>query len=66
MEAQQKTMASSKITLVKIVRARRQVVAGTNYCLDLTVDMGDHEKRAQAVVWKKLSGEHELTSWTWR
>lgn len=55
-----------ELTLVAIVKARTQVVAGTNYHLLLKVRMGDQEKMAAVVVWKKLSGESELTSWTWK
>ena len=63
---QQQLMKPSKISLVKIERARQQLVAGMNYFVDLKVNVDGDTKRARAVVWHKLDGEHELTSWTWR
>jgi hypothetical protein len=54
------------ITLVELLSARQQVVAGMNYRLRLKVKVDGKVKEAEAVVWRKLSGEHELTSWTWK
>lgn len=54
------------VTLIKILGAQRQVVAGMNYKLQLRVKSGDAEKDAQAVVWAKLDRSHQLTSWTWK
>ena len=54
------------MTLVKIVKARQQVVAGINYRLELKVSVDGAEKEAEAVVWKQLSGAYKLTSWTWK
>jgi hypothetical protein len=42
------------------------LVAGMNYRLRLKVKVDGKVKEAEAVVWRKLSGEHELTSWTWK
>lgn len=61
------TQAVSKwplIGLVEIMEAEQQVAAGMNYRLQLKVKVKRRE--AEAVVWRKLSGEHELTSWTWK
>lgn len=57
--------AQERITLRKIVRARRQVVAGTNYEATLLVKHGRRSRRAVAVVWQKTDGTYELTSWKW-
>jgi hypothetical protein len=54
------------ITLVELLSARQQVVAGMNYRLRIKVKFDGKVKEAEAVVWRKLSGEHELTSWTWK
>ena len=54
------------ITLVELLSARQQVVAGMNYRLRLKVKVDGKVKEVEAVVWRKLSGEHELTSWTWK
>jgi hypothetical protein len=53
------------IRLMSILGATQQVVAGTNYTLRLKVKAHRTEKEATAVVWRKLSGGHELTSWQW-
>jgi hypothetical protein len=49
-----------------ILKAEQQVVAGINYRLRLKVKAKGTIREADAVVWRKLSGEHQLTSWTWR
>ena len=53
----------------RIVRAASQVVAGTNYRLDLEVidRSGDHavRRQAQAVVYQGFDDKYELTSWEW-
>jgi hypothetical protein len=51
-----------KLTLKSVNAAEQQVVAGTNYKLRLTTSDG---RKADAVVWRKLDGSHELTSWQW-
>ena len=61
-EAQEKTMASNKIALIEIARAREQVVAGTNYYLDLRVDVDGNRRRVEVLALKRLNGKHELTS----
>jgi hypothetical protein len=54
------------ITLVELLSVRQQVVAGMNYRLRIKVKFDGKVKEAEAVVWRKLTGEHELTSWTWK
>jgi hypothetical protein len=51
------------VTLKKIVRARRQVVAGMSYEVTLLVRRGKRTRIATAVVWRKVDGSYELTSW---
>ena len=53
------------ITLVKILKAEQQVVAGMNYQVTLLVKVDGVEREAAARIWRKLSGEHELTVWRW-
>lgn len=54
------------VTLVAIRSAQQQVVAGMNYQVRLKVKAGGKAKDAEIVVWHKLSGEYELTSWEWK
>jgi Cystatin domain len=54
---------SKKLELIKVLKAEQQVVAGINYYLTLRVREDGKQKEAVAVVWRKLSGEHELTGW---
>ena len=49
-----------KLTLKSVNAAEQQIVAGINYKLRLTTSDG---RKADAVVWRKLDGSHELTSW---
>ena len=70
-KAQEKTLQKKdappvKLALVKILSAQTQVVAGLNFRLKLSVRMHDAPKEAEAVVYRKLSGEYELTSWVWK
>jgi hypothetical protein len=57
---------SVKIALVRILGASRQVVAGMNYYLIIKVAVNEQEREADVVIWRQLSGGHELTSWKWR
>ena len=54
-----------KLTLDGIEKVERQVVAGLNYRFTLKVSDGGKIRRADAVVWRKLDGTHQLTSWKW-
>jgi endo-1,4-beta-D-glucanase Y len=56
----------TKITLVEISNAVKQVVEGMNYKMLLKVKIGNKEEIVEVVVWKKLSGEYELSSWNWK
>jgi hypothetical protein len=52
------------LALDSIDKAERQVVAGTNYRLCLTVSIGDESQQVQTVVYESLKQEYKLTSWT--
>ena len=54
------------MSLVEVLSAQRQVVAGTNYRLRMKVKVDGTDKEVEVVVWRKLSGEHTLTSSTWK
>ena len=54
------------LTLVTILSAEQQVLAGMNYYLTLEIKSNDTTRTAEAVVWRRLSGEHKLTSWKWK
>jgi hypothetical protein len=56
----------TKISLVKVSKAGKQVVAGMNYRMLVKVKVNGREEEAEVVVWRKLSGEYELTSWNWK
>jgi hypothetical protein len=59
------TAHDPKLKFEGIEKVERQVVAGTNYRLTLKVSDNGKERRADAVVWRKLDGQHALTSWKW-
>lgn len=52
------------LTLKKIIAAKSQIVAGTNYYLTLQV-AGAKTTQLDVVIWKKLDGTYELTKSTW-
>ena len=56
----------AKLKLLGIEQAQQQVVAGQNFRLKLKVDENGDRRLAEAVVWRKLDGKHELTSWQWQ
>jgi len=51
------------LRFVKILKAERQIVAGLNFRLVIEVSDGSKRLKARAVVWKKLDGSMDLTSW---
>jgi len=53
------------LRLVAIERVDRQVVAGLNFRLRLRVELGGQLRTAEAVVYRNLQGQHQLTSWQW-
>lgn len=56
----------SQLKLLGVDQAQRQVVAGMNFRLRLKVEDHGTNRIADAVVWRKLDGKHELTSWQWQ
>ena len=53
----------ASVSLVAIVEAAKQVVAGINYKMLLKVNINDKDQLVEVVVWKKLSDDYELCSW---
>jgi hypothetical protein len=62
---EERAKTEPKLTLDKITKANRQVVAGLNYDLTLTVTVGTEKKTAVVRVWAKLDKTHELSSWAY-
>ena len=63
-----KDSTPSKLTLVELLSAQQQVVAGMNFRMKLKVKVGGVEKQAEAVVWWQASRKQDpyrLTRWTW-
>jgi len=54
------------LTLVSIDAAEKQVVAGMNYRVSLTVEDSGSSKQAEAVVYRNLESNLLLTSWNWK
>lgn len=58
-----------QMSLVKVLRAHHQVVAGKNYKLRLKVEVDGTVKRAEALVWYqswRMPEPYELISWSWK
>jgi copper homeostasis protein (lipoprotein) len=53
------------LSLIEIVQAQKQVVAGLNYKMCLRVKSGDTTRTAVAVVYKNLQQQYSLTSFQW-
>lgn len=56
---------SRTLKLLAITRAEKQVVAGLNFRLMLTVQSGGRTREARAVVFRSLDRYQELVSWDW-
>jgi hypothetical protein len=52
-----------RVSLVAVRRAEKQVVAGLNYRLRLSVRAGGRARDVTAVVYRNLKGAYSLTSW---
>ena len=50
------------VQLVDVLEAQRQVVAGMNYKLTLSIINNGVKETVNAVVWSKLDGSKEVTS----
>lgn len=55
-----------QLKLLGVERAQQQVVAGANFRLTLKLEDHGTNRLAEVVVWRKLDGTHELTSWQWQ
>lgn len=51
------------LALESVVSVERQVVAGLNYRIELEFIKNNQPYRVLAIVWRKLDGTLELTSW---
>ena len=58
-----KSDQDARVSLVEIIEALKQVVAGVNYKMKLRVNMNGNEILAEVIVWKKLSDDYDLCSW---
>jgi len=64
-----KETPAAKLSLVSILSAEEQVVAGMNYRLKLKVKLDGKEKKAGATVWWQAwnkEAPYKLTSWKWQ
>jgi hypothetical protein len=55
-----------KVSLVKILKAEVQVVAGRNFRISMDVRVDGGIRNAQVTVWAKLDKTRELTRWEWK
>src|SRR3954464_6581708 len=58
-------VGSKPATLLKILRAEQQVVAGINYKLVLRLRVSASERDAEVIIYRNLKNEYEVTSWRW-
>jgi len=57
------------LELLRVIAAEKQVVAGMNYRLILSVNENGNRKTANAIVWWqpwRKPNPYELTSWKWK
>lgn len=52
------------VSLLAVRRAEKQVVAGLNYRLSLSVGYGGRTREVSAVVYQNLKGAYSLTDWS--
>jgi hypothetical protein len=60
----QASRTGTAITLQRVVRAARQVVAGLNYRLCLEVTIAGTPQEVQAIVFRNLQQRFSLTEWS--
>ena len=53
------------LKLATISKAEKQIVAGINYRLLLTVERAGSPREAKVVVFRDLKSHYSLTSWKW-
>lgn len=61
-------LTATKLKFQSVIKGQTQVVAGTNYRLTVMAKNGAASKKYEAVVWEKLDGTKQLTSFqpVWR
>jgi hypothetical protein len=62
---EQGRQSRSELKLLSIKHARQQVVAGSNFSMNLMVQSEGKRRLVIAVVWVKPDGSMELTRWHW-
>jgi hypothetical protein len=62
---EQGRQSRSELKLLSIKHARQQVVAGSNFSMNLMVQSEGKRRLVIAVVWVKPDGSMELTHWHW-
>jgi hypothetical protein len=62
---EQARQSRSELKLLSIKHARQQVVAGSNFSMNLMVQSEGKRRLVIAVVWVKPDGSMELTHWHW-
>ena len=53
------------LKLATIAKAEKQIVAGINYRLLLTIERTGSPREAKVVVFRDLNSHYSLTSWEW-
>lgn len=62
---EQSRRSGAVLHLLALKHARQQVVAGSNYSMNLIVQAEGKRRLVIAVVWVQPNGEMELTRWHW-
>jgi hypothetical protein len=62
---EQTRQSRSELKLLSIKHARQQVVAGSNFSMNLMVQSEGKRRLVIAVVWVKPDGSMQLTRWHW-
>jgi hypothetical protein len=55
----------ARVLFKEVSLARQQVVAGTQFDLNLEVTLEGTARNSKAVVWRQLDGTYKLQAWDW-
>jgi hypothetical protein len=55
----------ARVLFKEVSLARQQVVAGTQFDLNLEVTLEGAARNSKAVVWRQLDGTYKLQAWDW-
>jgi len=55
----------ARVLFKEVSLARQQVVAGTQFDLNLEVTLEGAARNSKAVVWRQLDGTYKLLAWDW-